>query len=68
MEEESKSYIELGSYGYKYRVEFPYSDITADKYKEAFSKLLVQAGFSPEVIEPAEGGRYECAYLEDDQL
>ena len=41
-------------------------DYKADELKEIFSRLLVQATYPPSVIEPAEGGHYECEYKEDD--
>ena len=41
-------------------------DYTADKLKEIFSRMMVQATYSPDVIEPAEGGHWECEYKEDE--
>ena len=40
-------------------------DYTADKLKEIFSRMMVQATYSPDVIEPAEGGHWKCEYEED---
>ena len=39
-------------------------DYTANELKEIFSRMMVQATYSPNVIEPAEGGHYECEYKE----
>lgn len=39
-------------------------DYTANEMKEIFSRMLVQATYSPDVIEPAEGGHFECEYKE----
>lgn len=35
----------------------------AGEMKEAFSKLLVCAGYPPDVIRLEDGGRYVCKYL-----
>lgn len=48
-----------------YSVEEPGDDYNANELKEIFSRLLVQATFPPDVIEPAEGGCFECEYKED---
>lgn len=40
-------------------------DYRADEMKEIFSRMLVQAAYPPSVIEPAEGGHWECEYKED---
>lgn len=40
-------------------------DYKADEMKEIFSRMLVQATYPPSVIEPAEGGHWECEYKED---
>jgi len=40
-------------------------DYRADEMKEIFSRMLVQATYPPSVIEPAEGGHWECEYKED---
>lgn len=42
------------------------NDYTANEMKEIFSRMLVQATFPPDVIEPAEGGHFECEYKEDE--
>ena len=42
------------------------SDYRANELKEIFSRMMVQATYSPGVIEPAEGGHYECEYKEDE--
>lgn len=41
-------------------------DYKADELKEIFSRMLVQATYPPSVIEPAEGGHWECEYKEDE--
>lgn len=41
-------------------------DYTADEMKEIFSRMLVQATYPPCVIEPADGGHWECEYQEDE--
>lgn len=56
--------ITLEMYNNKYIYESDQNDQTADELKEIFSRMLVQATFSPDVIEPAEGGHYECEYKE----
>lgn len=57
--------ITLELYDIKYTVEENRNDYTAGELKEIFSRLLVQASFSPSVIDPAEGGHYECDYKEE---
>lgn len=42
------------------------SDYRANELKEIFSRMMVQATYPPNVIDPAEGGHYECEYKEDD--
>lgn len=42
------------------------NDYTANEMKEIFSRMLVQATYSPNVIETAEGGHFECEYKEDE--
>jgi hypothetical protein len=58
--------IVLEMYGSKYTYESDKNDYTANELKEIFSRMLVQATFSPNVIEPAEGGRYKCEYVEEE--
>lgn len=41
-------------------------DYKANELKEIFSRMLVQATYPPGVIEPAEGGHWECEYKEDE--
>lgn len=60
--------LSLELHGVEYKVETDRDVYSADELKEIFSRLLVQATFSPEVIEPAEGGRYECKYKEEDEV
>ena len=61
-----KMKIVLELYGRKYIFESEQNDYNANELKEIFSRLLVQATFSPDVIEPAEGGHFECKYVEED--
>lgn len=57
--------ITLESYEHTYTFESQSDDFTAEELKEQFSRLLVLAGYSPSVIELAEGGRYNCKYEEE---
>lgn len=57
--------ITLEKYNNKYIYESDSEDYDANELKEIFSRMLVQATFPPDVIEPAEGGHYECEYKED---
>lgn len=41
-------------------------DYNANELKEIFSRMMVQATYPPSVIDPAEGGHYECEYKEDE--
>lgn len=41
-------------------------DYNANELKEIFSRMMVQATYPPNVIDPAEGGHYECEYKEDE--
>ena len=52
-------------YDSKYTYESDRNDYNANEIKEIFSRMLVQATFPPSVIEPAEGGHYECEYMEE---
>lgn len=54
------------AYNTRYTVETDRNNHDAAELKEIFSKILVQAGFSPNVIELDDGGRYE--YLTDDEI
>ena len=56
--------ITLEMYDSKYTYESDRNDYNANEIKEIFSRMLVQATFPPSVIEPAEGGRYKCEYVE----
>lgn len=58
--------ITLEKYNNKYIYESDSEDYDANELKEIFSRMLVQATFPPDVIEPAEGGHYECEYKEDE--
>lgn len=48
----------------KYTFESQQDDYNSNEVKEIFSRLLVQATYPPSVIDPAEGGHYECEYKE----
>ena len=56
--------LTLEAYNHKYTFESQADDFTADDLKEQFSRLLVLAGYSPSVIELADGGKYNCKYEE----
>lgn len=60
-----KASIAITYYGITYKVEGIANDTSLHEWKEIFSRLLVQMGFTPEVIDLAEGGHYECDYKED---
>lgn len=60
--------IILKSRGQTFSIEGLPWDSDADEIKEQFSRLLVLAGFHPSVIDLAEGGRYDCAYVEDPNM
>lgn len=56
----------LELYDKKFTVEAERDDYTAEDLKEIFSRLLVQAGFLPDVLEPVGGGCYECVFKEEE--
>ena len=58
--------IVLELYKTRYIYESDSEGQSANELKEIFSRMLVQATFSPEVIDLAEGGHYECEYKEDE--
>lgn len=58
--------ITLEYYGSTYTVEDDGSDHDANEMKETFSRLLVQAGFPPSVIDCADGGRYEVIHIAEE--
>lgn len=58
--------ITLEMHNNKYIYESDSESYDANELKEIFSRMLVQATFPPDVIEPAEGGHYECEYKEDE--
>lgn len=57
--------ITLEMHDQKYIFESSQDEFSANEMKEIFSRLLVQATYPPSVIEPAEGGHFECEYVED---
>lgn len=56
--------ITLEYYDAKITYEEDGNDFSAEELKEIFSRMLVVATFSPDVIEPKDGGKYECQYVE----
>lgn len=55
------------SYGTRYTVETNQDDYNSGELKEIFNRMLVQAGFPPNVVDNLEnGGRYE--YLGDGEI
>lgn len=55
------------NYGIRYTVEADQEDYNADDLKEIFDRMLVQSGFSPNVISRlGDGGHYE--YLDDGEI
>lgn len=58
--------ITLEMHNNKYIYESDSESYDANELKEIFSRMLVQATYPPDVIEPAEGGHYECEYKEDE--
>lgn len=56
--------ITLEMHDQKYIFESSQDEFSADEMKEIFSRLLVQATYPPSVIESAEGGHFECEYVE----
>lgn len=56
--------ITLEMHDQKYIFESSQDEFSANEMKEIFSRLLVQATYPPSVIEPADGGHFECEYVE----
>ena len=54
--------ITLEAYGKKYTFESEMDDYNGDELKEIFTRMMVQAGFPPSVIECDDGGHFECEY------
>lgn len=54
----------LELYGRKFSVEESGDSFDADELKEMFSRMLVQATYSPEVIDLADGYCYKCECVE----
>lgn len=54
------------AYGVRYTVEDNRNDHNAGELKEIFSKILVQAGYAPSVIDVEEGGEYR--YVGEDEI
>lgn len=51
--------IVLELHGNTYSITEVGEDFNADELKERFSRLMVAATYSPDVLEDAEGGRWE---------
>ncbi len=58
--------ITYEAYGTRYTVEDERDDHDSAELKEIFSKMLVQAGFSPSVVELDDGGGYQ--YVGEDEV
>ena len=58
--------IVFEQYGTRYTVENDTDSHDSHELKEIFSKILVQAGFAPSVIECEEGGEYQ--YVGEDEI
>lgn len=58
--------ITLELHGTKYSVEEQGDDFSSAELKEMFSRLLVQATFPPGVIDLADGGHFECKFVEEE--
>ena len=58
--------LSLELYGTRYTVEENREDYTANEFKAIFSKMLVQVGFPPSVIDIEDGGHYE--YVAEDEV
>lgn len=56
--------IILESYNNRYIFESENDDYSAEELREIFSRLLVSATFSPDVIELSDGGYFVCEYKE----
>ncbi len=54
------------SYGTRYTVETNRDDLDGAELKEIFSKIMVQAGFPPSVVDLDDGGKYE--YVGEDEI
>lgn len=54
------------AYGTRYTVETDRNDHNATELKEIFSRILVQAGFGPDVVELEDSGHYE--YVGEDEI
>ena len=58
--------IVFEQYNTRYTVEDDINSHDSNELKEIFSKILVQAGFAPSVIECEEGGEYQ--YVGEDEI
>lgn len=59
--------ITLELNGYEYSCETPHDDMTAQEIKGIFSRMLVVAGYHPNVIELPDGEHFDCKYKEKDE-
>lgn len=58
--------IIIEHYNNIYSAEFA-NDSSADEVLYEFTKLMVNCGFSPEVIRTLDGGKYKCEYTEEER-
>lgn len=58
--------IIMETYSKKITFEMDNDDLNAKEIKAAISRMLVLAGFSPDVIECEDGGHFVCQYVEED--
>ena len=58
--------ITLEMYDSRIIYESDKDDYKANELKEIFSRMMVQATYSPDVIELADGGHWKCEYEEDE--
>lgn len=56
--------ITLEMHDEKYTFESQQDDYNSNEVKEIFSRLMVQAGFAPNVLWLADGGHFDCEYKE----
>lgn len=56
--------LTLEMYDNKYTFETDKDDYNGDQMKEIFTRMLVQAGYPASVIDCADGGHFECKYVD----
>lgn len=57
--------ITLESYKQVYTFESKSDDFSAQELLDQFTRLMVAAGYPPDVIQCDDGGHYECSYVDD---